>query len=91
MRYRHRIVRLEEYRRTRLPPSHFVMSVRVPWDLPAGMDQETWLQEEVLCTCGERGCPELRIGLVLPEKAPSPQAWCDRARQYYAQRSISDA
>jgi hypothetical protein len=43
MKYRQRVMRLEGYRRTRLPPSHFVMSVRVPWDLPAGMDQETWL------------------------------------------------
>jgi hypothetical protein len=91
MRYRQRVTRLEEYRRTRLPPNHFVMSVRVPWDLPDGMDQETWLREAVRCACGQLRCPEMRIGLVLPEKAPSPQAWCERAQQYYAQRRVRDA
>jgi hypothetical protein len=68
-------------------PSHFVMSVRVPWNLPDGMDQDTWLREAVQSSCGQRGCPELRIGLVLPEKAPSAQAWAERAQAYCAQRS----
>jgi hypothetical protein len=91
MRYRQRVTRLEGYRRRRMPPSHFVSSVYVPWELPEGMDQETWLQEEVTCACGERRCPEMCVGLVLPEKAPSPEAWAQRARDYYAQRSASDA
>jgi hypothetical protein len=91
MRYRQRVTRIEEYQRRRLPPSHFVMSVRVPWDLPAGMDQDTWLREEVTCACGQQGCPELRIGLVLPEKAPSAEAWTDRVQTHYAQRQGSRA
>jgi hypothetical protein len=91
MRYRQRVTRIEEYQRRRLPPRHFVMSVRVPWDLPAGMDQDTWLRTEVTCACGQRGCPELRIGLVLPEKAPSPEAWTERVQTYYAQRRGSHA
>jgi hypothetical protein len=33
MKYRQRVVRLEEYRRTRLPPSHFLPIVCTPWDL----------------------------------------------------------
>jgi hypothetical protein len=86
MRHRSRLLRLEEYQRRRLPPNHFMMSVRVPWDLPDDMDQEAWLREGVLCTCGERGCPELRIGLVLPEKAPSAEVWAQRAQEYYARR-----
>jgi hypothetical protein len=85
VRYRHRITRIEEYRRRRMPPSHFRMSMRVPWDLPAGMDQETWLAEEVTCPCGQRDCPEFRIGLVIPAKAPGVEAWAERAQTYYAQ------
>lgn len=86
MRYRHRITRIEAYRRRRLPPRHFLMSVRVPWDLPEGMGQATWLAAEVRCPCGERGCPELRIGLVVPAKAPSVEAWAERAAAYYQRR-----
>jgi hypothetical protein len=86
MRYRQRITRIEAYRRRRTPPSHFLMSVRVPWDLLVGMDQATWLVEEVTCPCGQRDCPEFRIGLVLPEKAPSAEAWADRAAAYYQRR-----
>jgi hypothetical protein len=54
------------------------MRVRVPWDPPAGMDQETWLAEEVTCSCGELGCPELTIGVLAPAKAPSVEAWAER-------------
>jgi hypothetical protein len=91
MRYRQRVIRLEEYQRRHTPPSHFVTSVQVPWDLPADMHQETWLQAEVMCRCGQKGCPDMRIGLVLPEKAPSPEAWAERAQAYYAKRGIGDA
>jgi hypothetical protein len=91
MRYRQRVTRLEAYRRRRLPPSHFVSSVYVPWDLPSGMDQETWLRTDVSCACGQRGCPKLRIGVVLPEKASSAEAWAQRARDYYMQRRTSNA
>jgi hypothetical protein len=89
MRYRQRIVRLEEYRRTRLPPSHFLPIVRTPWDLDH-VDCDDWLQT-LVCACGQVGCPELRIGALLPEKAPSAQAWGDRVQQYYAQRKVHDA
>jgi hypothetical protein len=69
-----------------MPPSHFIASVRVPWDLPAGVDREAWLAAEVTCPCGEQGCPEFRIGLVVPAKAPSVEAWAERAQQYYQRR-----
>jgi hypothetical protein len=91
MRFRQRITRIEEYRGRRMPPSHFLMSVRVPWDLPAGMDQETWLAEEVACPCGQRECPDFRIGLVIPEKATTAEAWAEWAQTYYAQRRGCDA
>jgi hypothetical protein len=86
MRYRQRVTRIEAYHRRRMPPSHFIASIRVPWDLPSGMDQETWLEAEVRCPCGQRGCPEFRIGHVIPAKAPSAEAWAARAHQYYQQR-----
>jgi len=86
MRFRQRIVRLEEYRRRRLPPDHFLTSVRVPWDLPPGMDTDTWLQTEVVCSCGQRGCPEMRIGAVWPDKAPSAEAWGERMQAYLRAR-----
>jgi hypothetical protein len=91
MRCHERIQQLEEYRRKQMPPSHFVTSVRVPWYLPAGVDHETWLQEEVMCSCSQRRCPELRIGLVVLTKAPSAEAWAERAQQYYAQWRVHDA
>jgi hypothetical protein len=50
------------------------------------MDQETWLAEAVTYPCGERGCPEFRIGLVILEKAPSAEAWAERAAAYYQLR-----
>jgi hypothetical protein len=62
-----RLARLEAYHRYRRPP-HFITSVRVPWDLPDGMDQATWLRDEMVCPCGQRGCPEFRIGFALPER-----------------------
>jgi hypothetical protein len=89
MRYRQRVTRLEEYRRTRLPPSHFLSIVRTPWDLDPA-DEDAWLQT-LVCACGQVGCPELRIGALVPEKAPSPEAWGERVQQYYAQRSAQDA
>ena len=82
MRYRQRLRRLEGFRHQQLPSSHFLMIVRVPWHLAAGMDQATWLRDEVECNCGVRGCPTLRIGLVLPAKAPTAAAWAER----YAKR-----
>jgi hypothetical protein len=91
MRYGPRITRIEAYHRRRRPPSHVLMSVKVPWDLPAGMDQETWLAEEVTCPCGQRECPERRIGLIIPAKAPSAEAWAERAQTYYAHRRIDHA
>jgi hypothetical protein len=77
MRYETRLRRLEA-RRLR-PVSHFLSSVRYPWyrDEP---DHE-W-RRGLVCPCGQRGCLELRVGAMVPEKALSPEAWAARARQY---------
>jgi hypothetical protein len=78
-----RVLRLEEYRRRRLPLDHFVSVVHIPWELPVGMDEETWLRTEVTCACGQQGCPETRFGLVVPEKAPLAEAWQAATRRFY--------
>jgi hypothetical protein len=85
-----RLARLEAYRRRRAPTNHLLTSVGVPWDLPPGMDADTWLQEEVTCACGQQGCPELRVGLVVPEILAGT-AWSERAQAYYASRRALDA
>jgi hypothetical protein len=89
MRYRHRIVRLEEYRRTRLPPSHFLSVVCTPWDL-AHADLDDSLQT-LMCPYGQRGCPDLQIGALVPEKAPLAAAWSERVQAYNAQRKGGNA
>jgi hypothetical protein len=72
--YKARVRRLEERQRRRCPPGqHFVSIVRVPWDVDED-DQDRWLREEVTSACGCCSCPELQIGAMLPEKAPSAEA-----------------
>ena len=83
MRYRARVVKLEEYRRTRRPPSHVLSVVFQPWEEP---DRERWLAG-LTCPCGAVGCPELRIGALLPAKAPSAEAWQARVRQYASRKA----
>jgi hypothetical protein len=74
MKYRARILRLEHYRRQRLPPSHFVSVVKYPFGMDDG-DVDRWLRDEVVCACGTIGCPELRIRILTSEPAPSVEAW----------------
>ena len=88
MRYRQRVARLEEYRCKRRPPSHFMSVVCTPWHMNGGAIDH-WLREEVACPCGTVGCPDLRIGALLPEKAPSVEAWAERAQQYAHRRDAS--
>jgi hypothetical protein len=85
MRHRQRVVRLEEHQRKRNGRLHPLAVVQYPWDLPEG-DRDRWLGEELPCTCGQVGCPLLIIGALLPVKAPSAEAWAERAQPYYVQR-----
>ena len=75
-----RVKRLEQRQRQQHPPelAHFISMAFQPWEEP---DRERWLAG-LTCPCGAVGCPELRIGVLLPEKAPSAEAWYQRCQAY---------
>jgi hypothetical protein len=81
MRYEIRLRRLEARRRQ--PVSHFLSVAYYPWHW--GEPNDDWWRA-LVCPCDQRGCPELRVGASVPEKAPSPEAWAERARQYQEER-----
>jgi hypothetical protein len=78
VRYEARLRRLETHRQR--PVSHFLSIVRIPWDVEEA-DEPDWLRG-LRCSCGQRACPQLRIGVILPEKAPSAEVWAERALHY---------
>jgi hypothetical protein len=90
MKYRQRLIRLETYQRQRNGRSHYLSVVQYPWNLPDG-DRDRWLREDLLCACGQVGCPLLAIGALLPAKAPSAEAWTERVQAYYARKRDSHA
>jgi hypothetical protein len=60
--------------------AHFIAILQFPWDLHAE-DEERWLAEQLACDC-RPNCPGKRVGALLPEKAPSAEAWAERCRQW---------
>jgi hypothetical protein len=74
--YKTRLRRLEA--RLVRPVSHFVSIIYYPWHL--GEPDDDWLQG-LVCPCGRQGCPQFRIGAIIPEKALRPEAWAERAAQ----------
>jgi hypothetical protein len=72
---RARLLRLEAYLRRQDPPprAHFTSVVRVPADV-AHCDWEAWLLSQP-CACGMPYCEQCRVGVLLPEKCESPEAW----------------
>jgi len=84
-----RISRIEAYRHTRDREGHWTPVLFYPWDLPHDA-QDTWLTERLACACTP-GCPGKHYGALLPEKAPSVEAWAERAQAYDAQRRGSHA
>jgi hypothetical protein len=78
------------YQRQRHGRPHHLSVVQYPWPLPEG-EQDRWIREDLKCACGQAGCPEMTIGVLVPAKAPSAEAWSARVQQYYAQRRIHDA
>jgi hypothetical protein len=84
MRYHHtRLVRLEQRRRARMGTrsGHFIPVLRYPCDGFHGH----W-RKNAVCACGVRGCPQLQVGVALPEKALSAEAWAAAARRYAEER-----
>jgi hypothetical protein len=76
--YKSRVKRLEDRRRRRLPPGqgHFTSVMQVPDDVPhQAWDQ--WLAGQP-CACGVVGCPERRVGLLIPTKCQTAEAWSHR-------------
>jgi len=75
-----RVKRLETHeRRSHLPElAHFMSIASQPWDAP---DREQWLAG-LTCPCGVVNCHDLTIGAILPEKAPSADAWQARFQAY---------
>jgi hypothetical protein len=72
--YKSRVKRLEERRRQhRSGPGHFTSVVCVPSDVP-DEEWETWVAGHP-CGCGIVGCPERRIGILLPARGPTDEAW----------------
>ena len=90
MKYRQLTVRLEEYRRWRNGRPHHLSVCSIPGICPTGI-AIVGFGEELPCACGQVGCPEMTIGILVPAKAPSVEAWAQRAQAYYAQRSGSHA
>jgi hypothetical protein len=79
-----RITRLEAYRQIRDGANHFVSVLFYPWALPDDQ-RDAWVAEQLACPCTP-DCPGKSGGALLPEKAPSPEAWEERVRAYQAQR-----
>jgi hypothetical protein len=71
---RTRIQRLEErHRRDR--PAHVTGTMCVPPDVPQDA-WDRWVAGQP-CACGVVGCPERRVGLLLPTKCQTADAWSD--------------
>jgi hypothetical protein len=68
--HRRRVSRLEAHQRRAHPEAltHVLSVVRIPWGEP---DEARWLRE-LPCACGVVSCPNFRIGLLVPDQAPSP-------------------
>lgn len=84
-----RISRIESYQRDHNSEGHWIPALFYPWDLPNDV-QDVWLTERLACACTP-GCPGKRYGALLPEKAPSVEAWAERVQHYCAQRRATDA
>jgi hypothetical protein len=77
-----RIACLEARQRRQHPAGeHFISVVRVPWGEDSADDLAA-----LSCLCGQVGCPDRRIGRLVPDKAPSSQAWVERVQAYEARK-----
>jgi hypothetical protein len=82
--------RLEALQRSRAGVRHRIPVLFYPWDLPDEA-RDAWLAEQLACTC-RPNCPGKGYGALVPQKAPSVEAWAQRARDYYQRRGgVTDA
>jgi hypothetical protein len=80
-----RLRRLEHAHQGRIGAQHWIPVLFYPWDLPDEA-KAAWLAEQLACTC-RPGCSGKGYGALMPAKAPSPEAWAERARQYSERRA----
>ena len=73
-----RVMRLEARQRRQPRPGdeHFTSLVIVPPDAPSEA-WDAWLTSQP-CACGRTSCDQRRVGVLLPEKCKSPDAWAAR-------------
>jgi hypothetical protein len=81
---RTRITRLEARQRRQQSSArdHFTSVAQVPPDVPDDA-WDTWVAQQP-CMCGVVGCPERRIGLLIPTKYTAGEEWEARVRTVYA-------
>ena len=73
MRWHSRLIRLEQHCRQRRPLAHFTSVVRVPHEIPHEA-WDAWLMSQP-CACGRTSCEQRRVGVLLPDKCDTPEAW----------------
>jgi hypothetical protein len=66
---------------------HFTSTVIVPLDVPS-REWDAWLRAQP-CACGVVGCPERRIGLLLPTKGQTLEEWEARYRHEARRAPVS--
>ena len=82
--HRRRVSRLEAHQRRAHPKAltHVLSVVRIPWGEP---DETRWLRA-LPCACGQVGCENRRIGLLVPDTAPSADVWAAAVQHYQESR-----
>jgi hypothetical protein len=84
--FKSRISRLEARQRRQHPAelAHFTSGVQVPPAITEA-DWHDWLAEQP-CACGAIGCPERRIGLLVPTRCQTADEWVERYQHYRDRR-----
>jgi hypothetical protein len=80
-----RLTRLEAAQRLRSGGKHFINIARYPWPLRED-ELAAWVAEQCQCACSP-GCRGKRIGLLVPEKSSSPEAWAADVQRYYRDKA----
>jgi hypothetical protein len=86
-----RIERLEAQQRSRDVVEHHIPILFYPWELCGDPEaREAWLDDQLVCQC--KACEGVKtVGLLVPGKAPSAEAWAAMVRAAEQQRQRLDA